>query len=145
MQILFIGDIVGSPGRAAVKGLLPGLRKARGIDVVIANAENAAGGSGITQRVARDLFQSGCDILTSGDHVWRRPEIVDLLHTQTNILRPLNFPKMTPVSVLKTVLPCPGVKVGVICLLGRVLSTQWWNLLSASSRTRSRRYRRRLL
>ena len=120
MNILFIGDIVGSPGRAAVKGLLPGLRKARGIDVVIANAENSAGGSGITQRVARDLFQSGCDILTSGDHVWRRPEIIDLMHTQTHIMRPLNFPKMTPghgSTVFKTE---TGAKVGVICLLGRV-------------------------
>jgi hypothetical protein len=120
MKILFIGDIVGSPGRAAVKGLLSGLRKRHGIDVVIANAENAAGGSGITARVARDLFQSGCDVLTSGDHIWRRPEIVELLHAQANILRPANFPKMTPGHgsvVFKTE---SGAKVGVICLLGRV-------------------------
>lgn len=120
LKILFIGDIVGSPGRAAVKRLLPGLRKAHGIDMVIANAENSAGGSGITQRVARDLFQSGCDVLTSGDHVWRRPEVVELLHAQVNILRPMNFPRMTPGHgsvVFKTE---RGVKVGVVCLLGRV-------------------------
>ncbi|MDD5020079.1 MAG: TIGR00282 family metallophosphoesterase [Candidatus Omnitrophica bacterium] len=120
MKILFIGDIVGSPGRAAVKGLLPGLRKRREIDFVVANAENAAGGSGITPRVARDLFQSGCDVLTSGDHVWRRPEVVELLHAQANILRPANFPKMTPGHGSAVIKSENGAKVGVVCLLGRV-------------------------
>ena len=120
LKILFIGDIVGSPGRAAVKTLLPTIRKKEDIDVVIANAENSAGGSGITARTARDLFQSGCDVLTSGDHVWRRPEIVELLHREANVLRPANFPKMTPGKgsvIFKTE---AGLKVGVICLLGRV-------------------------
>lgn len=120
IKILFIGDIVGSPGRAAVKTLLPAIRKREDIDVVIANAENSAGGSGITARTARDLFQSGCDVLTSGDHVWRRPEIVELLHREANVLRPANFPKMTPGKgsvIFKTE---AGLKVGVICLLGRV-------------------------
>ena len=120
LKILFIGDIVGSPGRAAVKTLLPTIRKKEDIDVVVANAENSAGGSGITARTARDLFQSGCDVLTSGDHVWRRPEIVELLHREANVLRPANFPKMTPGKgsvIFKTE---AGLKVGVICLLGRV-------------------------
>ncbi|MFH0940231.1 MAG: TIGR00282 family metallophosphoesterase [Candidatus Omnitrophota bacterium] len=120
IKILFIGDIVGSPGRAAVKTLLPTIRKREDIDVVIANAENSAGGSGITARTARDLFQSGCDVLTSGDHVWRRPEIIELLHREANVLRPANFPKMTPGKgsvIFKTE---AGLKVGVICLLGRV-------------------------
>lgn len=120
IKILFIGDIVGSPGRAAVKTLLPVIRKREDIDVVIANAENSAGGSGITARTARDLFQSGCDVLTSGDHVWRRPEIIELLHREANVLRPANFPKMTPGKgsvIFKTE---AGLKVGVICLLGRV-------------------------
>lgn len=120
MKILFIGDIVGSPGRAAVKSILPKLKQREGIDVVIANAENSAGGSGITPRTARDLFQSGCHVLTSGDHIWKRPEVVELLQNDSNILRPANFPKMTPGHgsvVFKTE---DGKKVGVICLLGRV-------------------------
>ena len=120
IKILFIGDIVGSPGRAAVKKLLPAIRKREDIDVVVANAENSAGGSGITSRTARDLFQSGCDVLTSGDHVWRRPEVVEVLHREANVLRPANFPKMTPGKgsvIFKTE---AGHKVGVICLLGRV-------------------------
>lgn len=120
IKILFIGDIVGSPGRAAVKSVVPKMRKKYGISLVVANAENSAGGSGITPRTARDLFQSGCDVLTSGDHVWRRPEVIDLLHQEANILRPANFPKVTPGKgsvVFKTE---DGVKVGVLCLLGKV-------------------------
>ncbi len=120
IRILFIGDIVGSPGRAAVKAVVPVLRKKEGIDVVIANAENSAGGSGITPRTARDLFQSRCDILTSGDHIWRRPEVIELLQEQPHVLRPANFPKETPghgSTIFKTE---SGVKVGVVCLLGKV-------------------------
>ena len=120
MKILFIGDIVGSPGRHAVKDIVPAFKKARGIDLVVANAENSAGGSGITPRVARDLFQSGCDVLTSGDHVWRRPDVIELLHTQPQILRPLNFPKTTPGHGSCVVTTESGVKVAVICLLGRI-------------------------
>jgi metallophosphoesterase (TIGR00282 family) len=120
LKILFIGDIVGSPGRAAVKALVSKLRQRHGLNAVIANAENSAGGSGITPRTARDLFQSGCDVLTSGDHVWRRPDAIELLQKEPNILRPANFPKVTPGKgsvVFKTE---DGVKIGVICLLGKV-------------------------
>lgn len=120
IKILFIGDIVGSPGRAAVKAIVPELRKKEGIDIVIANAENSAGGSGITPRTARDLFQSRCDVLTSGDHIWRRPEVIELLQGEAHVLRPANFPKETPghgCVIFKTE---SGVKVGVICLLGKV-------------------------
>lgn len=120
MKILFIGDVVGSPGRAAIKTLVPRLRQREAIDVVICNAENSAGGSGITPRTARDLFQSGCDVLTSGDHVWRRPEVIELLHQQPYILRPANFPKMTPGRGSVVFKTPEGLKVGVICLLGRV-------------------------
>lgn len=120
IKILFIGDVVGSPGRAAVKALLPALKQRHSIDVVVANAENAAGGSGITPRVARDLFQSGCDVLTSGDHVWRRPEVIEVLQQEKHVLRPANFPKVTPgrgSTVFKT---AKDQKVGVVCLLGKV-------------------------
>ena len=120
IKILFIGDIVGSPGRAAVKALVPGLRQRESIDVVIANAENSAGGSGITPRTARDLFQSGCDILSSGDHIWRRHEVIELLQKDARILRPANFPKTTPGHGHAVVTSAAGVKVGAVCLLGRV-------------------------
>lgn len=120
MKILFIGDVVGSPGRAAVKGLVSVLRAKENIDVVVANAENSAGGSGITPRTARDLFQSGCDVLTSGDHVWRRAEIVELLHQDAMVLRPANFPKVTPGAGSAIFKTKSGISVGVICLLGRV-------------------------
>jgi metallophosphoesterase (TIGR00282 family) len=120
IKILFIGDIVGSPGRAAVKALLPMLKNRHAIDVVIANAENSAGGSGITPRTARDLFQSGCDVLTSGDHIWKRPEVVEVLQTEAYVLRPANFPKMTPGHGSVVFKTAAGLKVGVICLLGKV-------------------------
>jgi metallophosphoesterase (TIGR00282 family) len=120
IKILFIGDVVGSPGRSVIKALLPAMKKQENIDVVIANAENSAGGSGITPRTARDLFQSGCDVLTSGDHVWRRPDVVEVLHKEANVLRPANFPKMTPGRGSVVFTSSKGVKVGVICLLGRI-------------------------
>ncbi len=120
IKILFIGDIVGSPGRSAVKAIVPKLKQREGIDMVIANAENSAGGSGITPRTARDLFQSGCDVLTSGDHVWRRPDVVEVLHKDERVLRPANFPKMTPGRGSVVFKTPQGAKVGVICLLGRV-------------------------
>jgi len=119
IKILFIGDVVGSPGRAAIKALLPALKSKRGIDFVIANAENAAGGSGITARIARDLFQSGCDCLTSGDHVWRRPEIIEVMQNDKRVLKPANFPKITPGQGSAVIKTSKG-PVGVICLLGQV-------------------------
>ena len=120
IKILFIGDVVGSPGRAAVKALVPKLKAREGIDVVIANAENSAGGTGITPRTARDLFQSGCDVLTSGDHIWRRPEVIEILNKEPCLLRPANFPKVTPGRGSVVFKTPQGVNIGVICLLGRV-------------------------
>lgn len=123
MKILFIGDIVGKPGRDAVEKLVPQLRRELGLDFVIANAENSSGGSGITSRTAEDLFGSAVDVLTSGDHIWKRPEIFELIRSEPRILRPLNFPETAPGSgwgVFDVPLPGGGVKIGVISLLGRV-------------------------
>lgn len=92
MRILTIGDIVGSPGRRAVKELLPELRRKHGIDLVIANAENAAGGIGLTSSTADELLSSGADVLTSGNHIWAQKEIVPHLDGEMPILRPLNYP-----------------------------------------------------
>jgi len=120
MNILFIGDIVGSPGREAVKKLLPGLKKEFSLQFIIANAENAAGGSGITQRVAEDLFESGIDVLTSGDHIWKKREIFEFINQEERILRPINFPSGAPGRGFSAFKTKDGLKVGVINVNGRI-------------------------
>lgn len=120
MKILFIGDIVGSPGREAIKKLVPLLKQELGIDFVIANAENASGGSGVTAKVADDLFSSQVDVITSGDHIWKKVEIFELINQEERILRPLNYPSGAPgrgAAIFKTK---NGIKVGVINVNGRV-------------------------
>jgi len=120
MKILFIGDIVGSPGREAIKKLVAPLKQELQIDFVIANAENASGGSGITLRVATELFASGADVLTSGDHIWKKPEIFELINQEERILRPLNFPSGAPGRGASVFKAKNGAKVGVININGRV-------------------------
>lgn len=120
MKILFIGDIVGSPGREAIKKLVSPLRQELKIDFVIANAENASGGSGITAKVSDELFACGVDALTSGDHIWKRPEIFELINRQERILRPLNFPSGAPGRGAAVFKAKNGLKVGVINVNGRV-------------------------
>lgn len=120
MKILFIGDIVGSPGREAVNKLLPKLKEEHSLDFVIANAENASGGSGITPKVAEELFSSGVDVLTSGDHIWKKKEIFELISKEDRILRPVNYPSGAPgrgSNIFKTK---SGQKLGVINVSGRV-------------------------
>jgi len=95
MNILFIGDIVGEPGRRAVRQLVPVLRARHAVDVVIANGENSAGGSGITSATAREIFDSGVDVITSGDHLWDQKEVVELLANEPRFVRPLNYPEGT--------------------------------------------------
>ena len=96
MKILFIGDIVGEPGRRAVRQLLPDLRRVHGVDFVIANGENAAGGNGITPKTAAEIFDAGVDVITSGDHVWDQKEVMDLIAAEKPFLRPANYPNGTP-------------------------------------------------
>ena len=95
MNLLFIGDIVGEPGRRAVKLLLPGLREKYGLDFVVANGENSAGGSGITPRTAAEIFDAGVNVITSGDHLWDQKEVGELLNTESRFVRPLNYPAGT--------------------------------------------------
>ncbi len=92
MKILFIGDIVGHPGRSAVTKLLPGLRQHLALDFIIANGENSAGGSGITPATAHEIFEAGVDVITSGDHLWDQKEVNELLEKEPRFLRPLNYP-----------------------------------------------------
>ncbi len=96
MKLLFIGDIVGQPGRNAVKTLLPKLREQHALDFVVANGENSAGGSGITPKTADEIFSAGVDVITSGDHLWDQKEVMELLQNEKRFLRPLNYPPGTP-------------------------------------------------
>ncbi|MDD5440239.1 MAG: TIGR00282 family metallophosphoesterase [Candidatus Omnitrophica bacterium] len=120
MNILCIGDIVGEPGRAAVKKIVPQLIKAKELGCVIANGENAAGGSGLTPSICDELFGAGVDCITSGDHIWKKREIVDYIQATPGLLRPLNYPRGVPGSGATVITTRSGDKIGVINLMGRV-------------------------
>jgi len=96
MLVLAIGDVIGKPGRRAVKNLLPELKKQHRLDLVIANGENSAGGLGLTPSTAGELLKSGVDVITSGNHIWAHKEIIPELDGQLPILRPLNYPEGAP-------------------------------------------------
>lgn len=96
MLILTIGDIIGSPGRQAIKALLPGIKEQYRVDLTIANGENIAGGLGMTSATADELLGAGVDILTSGNHIWAQKEIIPYLDSEMPILRPLNYPPGVP-------------------------------------------------
>lgn len=119
MRILFIGDVVGKPGRRAIARLLPDYRTQKSVDFVLANAENAAGGSGLTPTLAQELFAAGADCLTTGDHVFRRREILPLLSTDERVLRPGNFSARAAGKGLTVLETAAGVPVGVVNVLGR--------------------------
>lgn len=120
MRILLIGDIVGKPGRQVVAKTLREVRQRAHLDFVIANAENAANGSGITSEIFRELLASGVDCVTAGDHIYRRKELIPTLESKPQIVKPANFPRTAPGRTW-TVLPAAnGVSVGVFSLLGRV-------------------------
>jgi metallophosphoesterase (TIGR00282 family) len=96
MRLLAIGDIIGSPGRRAISRILHSLKNEHQIDLVMANAENVAGGLGLTPSTAEELYNAGCDILTSGNHIWAHKEILPYLDSDRPILRPLNYPPGVP-------------------------------------------------
>lgn len=120
MRVLFIGDIVGEPGRKAVKELVPKIKKREKLDFVIANGENVAGGSGITPVLLDELLSYGVDVVTTGDHVWKRKEIVERISQDARILRPANYPRESPGFGSTVVQSKSGVDVGVIDIQGRV-------------------------
>ena len=122
MNLLFIGDIVGNPGRHAVKTLLPKLRERHALDFVIANGENSAGGNGITPKIADELFSYGIDVITSGDHLWDQKEVMELLANEKRFLRPLNYPanvigRGSGVFEFRT--PRSALRIGVLNAQGR--------------------------
>jgi len=118
IRILFLGDVVGEPGRKAVIARLPWFKQHEGVDFIIVNGENAAGGRGITPRIAIDLLRAGAAVISTGDHVWDQPEIVDYLPTEPRLLRPLNYPEGTPGNG-SVVLETAKGRVGVVQVQGR--------------------------
>ena len=123
MRVLFIGDIVGSPGRQIVRDRLADLVAQRQIDLVIANGENSASGFGVTPRLAQELLGLGIEVLSGGNHSWDRKEVVDFLPHEPRLLRPANFPEGNPGSGLYVGTAKNGVRYGVLNLQGRVFMT----------------------
>jgi len=119
LNVVVIGDIIGEPGRKALFLLLSGLIHEKKIDFVIANGENAAGGFGITGKIAGKLYSYGVDCITSGNHIWRNKEIFKVIEDNHRLLRPANYPNGTPGRGW-TIIEKNGVKLGVINLMGRV-------------------------
>src|SRR5688500_16746710 len=120
MRILLIGDIVGKPGERIVTRCLLALRRRESLDLVIANAENAADGSGLAPSIYRKLVAAGVDCITLGDHIYRRSEIASVLESAANIVKPANFPARAPGKTWCVVPAADGTQVAVISLLGRV-------------------------
>ncbi len=120
MRILLIGDIVGRPGRQVCTLAVRGLRIEQQIDLVVANAENASGGSGLTPAIYRELLAAGIDGITLGDHVYKRREIFPVLESERRIVRPANFPPDAPGHDVAILRAASGVCVAVFSLLGRV-------------------------
>jgi len=134
VNILFIGDIVGKPGRQAVSRELHRLVDRYNVDVVIANGENASGGFGITAESAKELFACGIHLFTSGNHIWDKKEALEYLKKEERIIRPANYPDGTPGKGSTVVTTPGGIKVGVINLEGRV----FMNSLECPFRTADR-------
>src|SRR5919198_986413 len=120
VKILFIGDIIGKPGRQVISRELHRLVDHHRVDLVIANGENAAGGFGITEETAKELFASGIHLLTSGNHVWDKKEALEFIDREGRLLRPANYPAGTPGRGSRVLSTAGGVRVAVLNLEGRV-------------------------
>jgi metallophosphoesterase (TIGR00282 family) len=123
LKILFLGDIVGQPGRKTVRKLLPKIKAECGIDFVIANGENSAGGLGITPKIINTLTESGIDALTSGNHVWKRKEIFEVLDDTNLLTRPANYPAAAPghgYNIYNVMGNAGGNSIAVVNIQGRV-------------------------
>lgn len=120
MRFLMIGDVVGRPGRKAVRENLPRMIDDYAVDFVLANGENASGGKGLTPAVADELFGYGIDVLTMGNHVWNKKEILGIIDTEPRLIRPANYPPGTPGVGFAVYTDGRGVRVGVANISGRV-------------------------
>jgi metallophosphoesterase (TIGR00282 family) len=119
MNILMVGDVYGEPGRQTIAKLLPRLRQEHAIDFAVVNVENAAGGFGVTAQIARQILEAGADVMTSGNHIWDKKEIVEYITKENLLLRPANFPAGTP-GVGHVSVKCGPHKIAVLNLMGRV-------------------------
>jgi metallophosphoesterase (TIGR00282 family) len=119
MRVLFIGDVVGGPGRRGLRDTMPTLRERWQPDLVVVNGENSAGGMGITERTANDLFGAGAGVITTGNHVYRHREAYDFLDREERVIRPANYPHANP-GRGHTVVEAAGRRVGVVNLSGAV-------------------------
>ncbi len=120
VRILCLGDVVAQPGRKVLQEALPNLRQRLGLDMIIANGENSAGGVGITATTANDLFRAGVDVITTGNHVWRHKECLAYIGKEPRLLRPANYPPKAPGRGLGLFTLPSGATVAVLNLLGRV-------------------------
>ncbi len=118
LTILFLGDVVGEPGRSAVITRLPEMKRENAIDFVVVNGENAAGGRGITPKITIDLLRAGASVVTTGDHIWDQKEIASFIPTEPRLLRPVNYPAGAPGNGAIVLETAKG-KVGVINVQGR--------------------------
>jgi 2',3'-cyclic-nucleotide 2'-phosphodiesterase len=119
MKVLFIGDIMGEPGRRAVARMVPRLVSQRQIDVVVGNGENAAGGFGITPELAEELFRVGLSAITTGNHAWDKKEILDYFPRERRLLRPANYPDGVPGQGSVIVQAKSGEEIGILQVMGR--------------------------
>jgi metallophosphoesterase (TIGR00282 family) len=119
MRVLFIGDVVGSPGRRGLRETMPALREQHSPDLIVVNGENSAGGMGITERTANDMFDAGAGVLTTGNHVYRHREAYEFIDREQRVVRPANYPQANP-GRGHTVVEVGGMRVGVINLSGGV-------------------------
>lgn len=120
IKVLMAGDVVGKPGRKAVAAVLPRLREKEKLDFCVVNGENIAGGSGLNEKTVTELIESGANVITTGDHIWRNKEVFDVIRQERRLLRPANFPPGAPGKGSGVFAGPEGVKIGVINLLGRV-------------------------
>ena len=119
MKLIFVADVVASPGRRALEKVLPALRERHEPDFVVVNGENSAGGVGITERIARGIFELGVDAITLGNHAYRHTEVYEYLDREPRIVRPANYPKRDP-GRGHTVVEKNGMRLGVVNLAGTV-------------------------
>src|SRR5262245_32541985 len=119
MKILFIGDVVGGPGRRGLAATMPELRERLGPDLIVVNGENSAGGMGVTEKTAKAMFEAGADVITTGNHVYRHREAYGFIDRSDRVIRPANYPYANPGRGY-TVVEAGGARVGVINLSGAI-------------------------
>jgi metallophosphoesterase (TIGR00282 family) len=119
-NLLFVADVIGSPGREVLRALLPDLKRRHDLHLIICNCENSAAGFGVTREVARELFDAGCDVLTGGNHLWDKKDSIEYLAEEPRLVRPANLPEGTPGRGFRVFKAANGTHVGVVNLLGRV-------------------------